>query len=66
MTSFHNYNVNIPHFSNKEYEALKVEKDVYIRHIEKILDDATKFQKVKIKKGIVNFSINMKDIYTII
>ena len=35
-----------------------VEKDVYIRHIEKILDDATKFEKVKIKKGILNFSIN--------
>ena len=35
-----------------------VEKDVYIRHIEKTLDDATKFEKVKIKKGILNFSIN--------
>ena len=34
------------------------EKDVYIRHIEKILDDNTKCGKVKIKKGILNFSIN--------
>ena len=33
-----------------------VEKDVYIRHTEKILDDAT-FEKVKIKKGILNFSM---------
>ena len=35
-----------------------VEKNIYIRHIEKILDDATKFGKVKIKKEILNFSIN--------
>ena len=35
-----------------------VEEDVYIRHVEKILDDATKFEKIKIKKGILNFSIN--------
>ena len=75
-TSFCNYNANIPHLSNEEFEALKnlsancnliiqkadkrnsvvlVEKDVYIRHIEKILADATKFEKVKIKKGILNF-----------
>ena len=80
MTSFRNYNANIPqHLSNEEFEALKnlsancnliiqkadkgnsvvlVEKDVYIRHIEKILDDATKFEKAKIKKGILNFSTN--------
>ena len=76
LTSFCNYNANIPHLSNEEFEALKnlsancnliiqkadkrnsvvlVEKDVYIRHIEKILADATKFEKVKIKKGILNF-----------
>ena len=80
MTSFRNYNANIPQYlSNEEFEALKnrsancnliiqkadkgnsvvlVDKDVYIRHIEKILDDARKFEKVKIKKGILNFSIN--------
>ena len=79
LTCFRNYNANIPHLSNEEFEALKnlsancnliiqkadkgnsvvlVEKDVYIRHIEKILDDVTKFEKVKIKKGILNFSIN--------
>ena len=82
MTSFRNYNANIPqHLSNEEFEALKnlsancnliiqkadkgnsvvlVEKDVYIRHIEKILDDATKFEKVEIKKGILNFSVNLE------
>ena len=81
MTSFRNYNANIPqHFSNEEFEALKnlsencnliiqkanegnsvllVEKDVYIRVIEKILDEvSTKFEKVKIKKGILNYRIN--------
>ena len=31
---------------------------VYVRHIEKILDDATKLEKVEIKKGILNFLIN--------
>ena len=35
-----------------------VEKHVYIGHIKKILDDATKFEKVKIKKRVLNFSIN--------
>ena len=79
MTSFRNYNTNIPqHLFNEEFEALKnlsancnwviqkadkgnsvelVEKNVYIRHIEKVLD-GTKIEKVKIKKGILNFSIN--------
>ena len=84
LTSFRNYNVNIPqHLSNEEFEALKnlpancnliiqkgdkgnsvvlVGKDVYIRHIEKILDDATKFDKVKIKKEILNFQLIIKDV----
>ena len=44
--------------ADKDNSVVLVEKDVYIRHIEKILDDATKFEKVKIKKGILNFSIN--------
>ena len=35
-----------------------VEKDVYIVHTEKVLDDARKFEKVKIKKTILNFSTN--------
>ena len=80
MTSFRNYNTNIPqHLFNEEFEALEnlsancnlviqrankgtsvalVDKDVYIRCIEKILDDAAKFQNVKIKKEILHFSIN--------
>ena len=44
--------------ADKGNSVALVEKDGYIRHIEKILDDATKFEKVKIKKGILNFSIN--------
>ena len=32
--------------------------EILLRHIEKILHDGTKFEKVKIKKGIVNFPIN--------
>ena len=44
--------------ADKGNSVVLVEKYVYIRHIEKILDDATKFEKVKIKKEILNFSIN--------
>ena len=44
--------------ADKGNSVVLVEKNVYIRHIEKILDDATKFEKVKIKKGILNFSVN--------
>ena len=43
---------------DKGNPVVLVEKDVYIRNIEKILDNATKFEKMKIKKGILNFSIN--------
>ena len=35
-----------------------VEKDVFVRHTETILSDLNKFEKVSIKKGILNFSIN--------
>ena len=35
-----------------------VEKDVYLRHMETILSNYNKFEKVSIKKGILNFSIN--------
>ena len=44
--------------TDKGNSVALVEKNVYIRHIEKILDDATKFGKVKIKKEILNFLIN--------
>ena len=43
---------------DKGNPVVLVEKDVYIRNIEKILDNATKFEKMKVKKGILNFSIN--------
>ena len=46
--------------ADKGNSVVLVENDVYIRHIEKILDDATTFEKVKIKKGILNFSINLE------
>ena len=44
--------------ADKSSSVVLVKKDVYIRHIEKILDDATTFEKVEIKKGILNFSTN--------
>ena len=44
--------------ANKDNSIVLVEKYVCIRHIEKIADDATKFVKVKIKNGILNFSSN--------
>ena len=44
--------------ADKSNSVALVEKNVHIRHIEKILDDATKFEKIEIKKGIFNFSIN--------
>ena len=36
--------------ADKGNSVVSVEKNVYIRHMETILDDATKFEKVKIKK----------------
>ena len=44
--------------ADKGNSVVLVAKNVYIRHIEKILDDVTKFEKIEIKKGILNFSIN--------
>ena len=44
--------------ANKDNSVVLVEKDVCIKHIEKIVDDATKFVKVKIKNGNLNFSSN--------
>ena len=44
-----NFNVIIQK-PDKGKSVVLLEKDVYIRHIEKILDDTTKFEKVKIKK----------------
>ena len=35
-----------------------VDKDVYLRHMKTTISDHNKFEKVSIKKGILNFSIN--------
>ena len=43
---------------NKDNSVVTVEKDVYLRHMETIISDHNKFEKVSIKKGILNFSIN--------
>ena len=44
--------------ADKGNSVVIVQKDVYVRHIEKILNDLHKFEKVNVKKGILNFSIN--------
>ena len=44
--------------ADKGNSVVIVEKDVYVRHMETILSDFNKFEKVSIKKGILNFSIN--------
>ena len=44
--------------ADKGNSVVIVETDVYVRHMETILSDFNKFEKVSIKKGILNFSIN--------
>ena len=44
--------------ADKENSVVIVEKDIYLRHMETIVNDHNKFEKVNIKKGISNFSIN--------
>jgi len=44
--------------ADKGNSVVLVDKDVYIRHMENILKDNTKFEKVKIKTGILNFQVN--------
>ena len=44
--------------ADKGNSVVLVQKDVYVKHIEKILNDLHKFEKVNVKKGILNFSIN--------
>ena len=44
--------------ADKGNSVVIVEKDVYVRHMETILSDLNTFEKVSIKKGILNFSIN--------
>ena len=54
-----NFNLVIQKADKGNSVAL-VEKDVYIKHIEKILDDATKFEEVKTKKEILILRSNYK------
>ena len=58
ILTFSNKLIKVIQKADKGNSVVLVEKDVYIRHIEKILDAAMKFEKVKIKKGILKFSIN--------
>ena len=72
LTSFRNQNANIPqNLSHEEFEALKnlsancnliIQKANKVNSVflveKKFFDDATRFEKVKIKKGISIFSIN--------
>ena len=44
----------------KDNSAVTVERDVCLRHIETILSNYNKFEKVIINKGILNWSINHK------
>ena len=44
--------------ADKDNSVLVVEKDIYLRHMETIISNHNKFEKVSIKKGILNFSIN--------
>ena len=44
--------------ADKGNSVVIVEKDVYLRHMETFVSNHNKFEKVSIKKGILNFSIN--------
>ena len=47
--------------ADKGNSVVTVEKDVYLRHMETIFSDHNKFEKVSIKKGILDFSINHEE-----
>ena len=44
--------------ADKGNSVVIVEKDVYLRHMETIISNHNKLEKISIKKGILNFSIN--------
>ena len=80
MTSFCNYNANLPcNLSNEEFKALQnlskntslvirksdqgnsvviFDKDVYIKHMESLLSNQAKFEKVDTKRDLLNFTVN--------
>ena len=47
--------------SDKSNSVVLVNKSDYIRHIEGILKDLNKFEKVSLKKGILNFAVNHEE-----
>ena len=47
--------------SDKGNSVVLVNKSDYIRHIEGILKDVNKFEKVSLKKGILNFAVNHEE-----
>ena len=47
--------------SDKGNSVNLVNKSDYIRHIEGILKDVNKFEKVSLKKGILNFAVNHEE-----
>ena len=44
--------------SDKGNLVVIVDKDIFIKHMEKRLSDKTKFEKVDTKKGLLNFTVN--------
>ena len=44
--------------SDKGNSVVILEKDVYIKHIEPLLTNNAKFEKVGTKKGLLNFTVN--------
>ena len=47
--------------SDKGSSVVLVNKSDYIRHIEDILKDINKFEKVSLKKGILSFAVNHEE-----
>ena len=47
--------------SDKGSSVVLVNKSDYIRHIEGILKDVNKYEKVSLKKGILNFAVNHEE-----
>ena len=47
--------------SDKGNSVVLVNKSDYIRHIEDMLKDVSKFEKVSLKRGILNFAVNHEE-----
>ena len=44
--------------SDEGNSVVNLDKDVYIKHIESLLSDEAKFEKVDTKKGLLDFTVN--------